>query len=139
MTSLNRRLYLQWLSQFPLLACVPSVFAKAVPTIAAASSLKFALEEVAIQFQQQTSQEVRLVFGSSGNFYTQIMQGAPFELLMAADEDFVFKLSDAGKTKDRGHVYAKARIGIVTPNSSSIQADGQLKDLGRAIKDGHHP
>lgn len=136
MTSLNRRRCLQWLSQFPLLACAPSVFAKAVPTIAAASSLKFALEEVAMQFQKETKQEVRLVFGSSGNFYTQIMQGAPFELLMSADEDFVFKLSDSGKTKDRGQVYAKARIGIVTPNSSSIQADGLLKDLGRAMKDG---
>lgn len=136
MTSLNRRRCLQWLSQFPLLACSPSVFSKAVPTIAAASSLKFALQEVATQFQQQTSQEVRLVFGSSGNFYTQIMQGAPFEMLMAADEDFVFKLSGAGKTKDRGQVYAKARIGIMTPNNSSIQADGQLRDLERALRDG---
>jgi molybdate transport system substrate-binding protein len=136
MTSFSRRRCLHWLSQLLLIASASSVFAQPAPTVAAASSLKFALEEVAAQFEKETGQKIRLVFGSSGNFYTQIMQGAPFDLFLSADENFIFKLSEAGKTKDRGQVYAKARIGIMVPHASPLKADGQLKDLRQALADG---
>ena len=49
-----------------------------VPTVAAASDLKFALEELAARFERATGHKLRLVFGSSGHFKTQILQGAPF-------------------------------------------------------------
>lgn len=136
MTFLHRRLYLKWLAQFPLLVSAPNVFAKTVPTVAAASDLKFAIEALAELFQKDTGYQLRLIFGSSGNFFTQIMQGAPFDLFMSADEDFIFKLNEAGKTKDQGRIYAKGRIGIMTPHTSPLRADGQLKDLSAAIKDG---
>lgn len=110
--------------------------AAAVPTLAAASDLKFAIEEVVAQFEKETGQRVRLVFGSSGNFYSQILQGAPFHLFMSADEDFVFKLADAGKTMDRGKQYAHGRIGIMVPKGSPLKADSELKDLAAALKDG---
>lgn len=108
----------------------------AVPTLAAASDLKFAIEEVAAQFEKETGHKLRLVFGSSGNFYSQILQGAPFHLFMSADEDFVFKLADAGKTMDRGRLYGYGRIGIIVPKGSPLKADGQLKDLAAALSDG---
>ncbi len=108
----------------------------APPTVAAAADLKFAVEEVAKLFEQRTGQKLRLVFGSSGNFYSQILQGAPFHLFMSADEDFVFKLADAGKTLDRGRLYAFGRIGIMVPKGSRLKADGELKDLAAALKDG---
>jgi hypothetical protein len=110
--------------------------AQTVPTVAAASDLKFALEAVAAQFQQQTGQSVRLVFGSSGHFKTQILQGAPFHLFMSADEQFVFDLVDAGKTEDRGRAYAVGRIGILVPPGSPLKPDGELQDLAAALKDG---
>ncbi|MFN3375018.1 MAG: molybdate ABC transporter substrate-binding protein [Burkholderiaceae bacterium] len=108
----------------------------AVPTLAAASDLKFAIEEVAAQFEKSTGQRLRLVFGSSGNFYSQILQGAPFHLFMSADEDFVFKLADAGKTVDRGRLYAYGRIGVMVPKGGPLKADGELKDLAAALADG---
>ena len=108
----------------------------AVPTVAAASTLKFAIEEVAAQFERETGQRLRLVFGSSGNFYSQILQGAPFHLFMSADEDFVLRLADAGKTVDRGRLYARGRIGIMVPHGSRLKADGELKDLASALQDG---
>lgn len=132
----SRRQCLRWLSQLPLIFGGGTIFAQSQPTVAAASDLKFALEEVALNFEKDAGQEVRLVFGSSGYFYTQINQGAPFHMLMSADESFIFKLSDAGKTKDRGQIYAKGRIGIMVPNRSTLKADGELKDLGQSIKDG---
>lgn len=105
-------------------------------TVAAASDLKFAVEEVAALFEQQTGQQLRLVFGSSGNFKTQILQGAPFHLFMSADESFVFELAEAGKTQDQGRIYAIGRIGIIVPHQSPLKADGELIDLASAIKDG---
>ena len=110
--------------------------AQPVPTVAAASDLKFALEEVAASFQRDTGNKVQLVFGSSGNFYSQILQGAPFQMFMSADEHFVYKLADAGRTGDRGRLYALGRIGIMVPTGSPLKADGELKDLAAALKDG---
>ena len=112
------------------------VNAQPAPAVAAAADLKFALEEVAAKFERETGTKVRLVFGSSGNFYSQILQGAPFQMFMSADEDFVFKLVDAGKTADRGRLYALGRIGIIVLNGSALKADGELKDVAAALKDG---
>lgn len=120
-----------------LLAMTPfRTVAQPVPTVAAAADLKFALEEVAMRFERDTGQRVRLVFGSSGTFYSQILQGAPFQLFMSADETFVFKLADAGKTRDRGRLYAFGRIGIIVPHGSPLRADPELKDVAAALKDG---
>jgi molybdate transport system substrate-binding protein len=107
-----------------------------VPVIAAASDLKFALEEIAAKFRRDTQREVKLVFGSSGNFYRQLEQGAPFQMFLSADEGFVFKLADAGRTVDRGEPYALGRIVIIVPRNSAVKADGEFKDLSSALADG---
>jgi molybdate transport system substrate-binding protein len=107
-----------------------------VANLAAASDLKFAIEEVAVRFEKDTGQKIRLVFGSSGNFKTQILQGAPFHLFMSADENFVYELADAGKTEDRGRTYAVGRIVIMVPSDGVLKPDGQLRDLAAALKDG---
>jgi len=130
-----------WLSALLAVAAVgfgPTVQAQpqTVATVAAASDLKFALEELARQFERDTGHRLRLVFGSSGNFYSQILQGAPFHLFMSADEDFVFRLHDAGKARDRGRLYAYGRIGILVPLGSPLRPDGSLQDLAAALKDG---
>ena len=110
--------------------------AQTVATLAAASDLKFAIQEVAARFEKDTGNKIRLVFGSSGNFKTQILQGAPFHLFMSADENFVYQLADAGKTEDRGRAYALGRIAIMVPPGSPLKADGQFRDLAAALKDG---
>jgi len=118
-----------------MLSCATPAWAQ-VPVIAGAADLKFALEEIASQFKQDTKGEVKLVFGSSGNFYRQIGQGAPFQMFLSADEGFVFKLADAGKTVDRGELYALGRIVIIVPHGSALKADGEFKDLSAALSDG---
>lgn len=122
-----------------LAACIAPGRLQAQPnvaTIAAASDLKFALEEVAARFERDSGHRLRLVFGSSGNFYSQILQGAPFHVFLSADEDFVFRLAEAGRTVDRGRLYAHGRIGIMVPKGSPLKADGELKDLAAALRDG---
>lgn len=110
--------------------------AQSPPTIAAAADLKFALEEIAARFTRDTRQEVRLTFGSSGNFVRQIEQGAPFALFMSADEEFVLRLAERGLTLDRGTLYAVGRIVIFAPLGSPLVPDGQMKGLAAALRDG---
>ena len=93
------------------------------PVIAAASDLKFALDEIVVAFQKSTGKSVRVSYGSSGNFFRQIAQDAPFELFLSADEAFVFKLADLGRTLDRGALYAIGRIVLFTPKGSPVRAD----------------
>jgi molybdate transport system substrate-binding protein len=118
-----------------IFSCATAAWADA-PVIAGASDLKFALEAIAVKFRQDTQREVKLVFGSSGNFYRQIEQGAPFQMFLSADEGFVFKLADAGKTQGRGELYALGRIVIIVPRGSVLKADGEFRDLAAALADG---
>jgi molybdate transport system substrate-binding protein len=110
--------------------------AQKAPVIAAAADLQFTLEEVAAQFKADTGREVRLNFGSSGNFVRQLQQGAPFDMFLSADEGFVFQLADAGKTLDRGTLYAEGRIVLFAPSGSTLKVDPKLDDLRAALADG---
>lgn len=107
-----------------------------VPAIAAAADLNFALTEVAAQFTKDTGKSVKLTFGSSGNFTTQIQQGAPFEMFLSADESYVQMLAQAGRTEGQGDLYAIGRLVVFAPAGSPVKADGALKDVRKALADG---
>lgn len=115
----------------PLRAAQPDV-----PVLAAASDLEFAVEEIAAGFRAGTQRDVKLVFGSSGNFYRQIAQGAPFQIFMSADEAFVHKLADTGRTEDRGHLYATGRIVLFARHGSPLKIDPALAGLKSALSGG---
>jgi molybdate transport system substrate-binding protein len=107
-----------------------------IPIVAAASDLQFPLQMIADAFTRQTGSSVKLVFGSSGNFRSQIAQGAPFELFLSADESFVAALAKEGRTQDAGVLYAIGRIVLFAPHGSPLKPDAELKDLAAAIADG---
>ncbi len=107
------------------------------PVVAAASDLRFALEEIATGFRRETGQAVRLVFGSTGNLARQIREGAPFELFLAADEVFVRDLAREGLTRDAGTLYAEGRLALAVPASATaLQPDGTLETLRSALARG---
>ncbi len=110
--------------------------AEPTAAIAAAADLQFALPEIAEAFERASGHRLRLSFGSSGVFSQQIIQGAPFELFFSADESYVDKVFAAGRSADRGKLYATGRIALFIPNGSPIKADSDLADLGRAALDG---
>ena len=113
-----------------------SVRAQRAPTIAAASDLSFALTEIAKRFEEQEGTRVDLVFGSSGTLTRQIVDGAPFEMFLSADEAFVVQLSKAGLTRDEGTLYALGRIVLFAPKGSPmVPADG-LDGLARLLAAG---
>ncbi len=114
--------------------------AQAPATVAAAANVKPAIEELAALFERAGGGPLRLVFGSSGNFVAQILQGAPFHLFVSADEDTVFRVADGGRTlggaADRGRVYALGRLALLAPKGSPLKVDPELRDLGAALRDG---
>ncbi|HXG78186.1 MAG TPA: molybdate ABC transporter substrate-binding protein [Methyloceanibacter sp.] len=117
-------------------AWLGSARADNAPVIAAASDLQFALAEAAQDFTRRTGREVKLSFGSSGNFSRQIEQGAPFQLFLSADEDFALGLAAKGLTEGEGALYAIGRIVIFAPEGSPLAADGELSGLDAALKRG---
>src|SRR5262245_43796568 len=119
-----------------LAAASPPAAQPARPTIAAAASLNFALADIATQFEHAEGASVQLVFGSSGALTRQIREGAPFEMFLAADEEFPNQLTAAGLTRDAGVVYAIGRLVIFAPNGSSLKVDPQLQGLARLEKAG---
>ncbi len=80
-------------------------------TIAAAADVKFAMDEIVTAFKMTApGDEVGVVYGSSGNFNTQIQQGAPYDLYFSADIAFPRELAKNGYAGSDVKPYAVGRI-----------------------------
>ncbi len=91
-------------------------------TIAAASDLKFAFDELAADFHTlHPDIKVKISYGSSGNFYAQLQNRAPFDLYFSADLDYPRRLAAAGHALDTNVFrYAAGRIVVWTPTNSPM-------------------
>ncbi len=89
--------------------------------IAAASDLQFALNDLASQYEKQSGAKIAVTFGSSGNFFAQIENGAPFDLFFSADISYPQKLIEAGLAEpDSRYTYAFGRIVLWVPSDSPL-------------------
>jgi molybdate transport system substrate-binding protein len=101
--------------------------------IAAAADLKFAMEELAGQFEKQTGTKVDVTYGSSGNSFSQMQNGAPFDLFFSADIDYPKKLEAAGLAEPGTlYEYAVGRIVIWTPADAQVDV---VKEGWKALLD----
>jgi molybdate transport system substrate-binding protein len=99
-------------------------------TIAAASDLNFAFKEIVAEYEKTTGNHVKLTLGSSGNFYAQIQNGAPFDLYFSADIAYPRKLEEAGLTVPGSlYQYAVGRIVMWTGNGSRLDFSKGLEIL----------
>jgi len=110
-----------------VLSLVLALCFAAIPTraqelaVAAAADLKFAMSEVAGQYEKQTGNKVNVTYGSSGNFFSQLQNGAPFDLFFSADIDYARKLETAGLAEPGTlYRYAIGRIVIWAPADSKV-------------------
>jgi molybdate transport system substrate-binding protein len=135
MVRLLRRSLLTLLTAW-LLGLHDGPVAQRAPIIAAAANLNFALTEIARQFERDRGARVEVVFGASGTLTRQIRDGAPFEMFLAADEEFPNQLTAAGLTRDAGVVYAIGRLVIFAPAASPLIVDERLEGVSRLLQAG---
>jgi molybdate transport system substrate-binding protein len=89
--------------------------------IAAAADLKFAMGELTESFEKRTATKASVTYGSSGNFFSQLQNGAPFDLFFSADIDYPKKLEASGLAEPGTlHPYAVGRIVIWMPAESKV-------------------
>ena len=103
------------------LACRASPAEQGDVFVAAAADLSFAIKEIVPPFEKQTGYKMKLSLGSSGNFYSQIVNGAPYDVFLSADMAYPQKLEAAGLVESGTLVvYALGNIVLWVPNESGF-------------------
>ncbi len=109
---------------FSLTVCAQEV------TVAAAADLQFAMEDITGRFQKETGKTVKVIYGSSGNFFQQIQNGAPFDMFFSANLDYPKKLDAAGLTEPGTfYPYAVGKIVLWVRNDSKLDISSGLASL----------
>src|SRR5271154_1072145 len=99
-------------------------------TVAAAADLQFAMEDVTARFQKETGKTVKLIYGSSGNFFQQIQNGGPFDMFFSANLDYPKKLEAAGLTEPGSfYQYARGKIVVWVPKESKLDLTSGMQVL----------
>jgi molybdate transport system substrate-binding protein len=88
--------------------------------IAAASDLTAAMQKVGAAFEKQSGVHVNFSFGSSGNFFAQIRNGAPFDVFLSADRSYPETLDGEGKTDQGTIIYARGKLVAWYPSRLSL-------------------
>jgi molybdate transport system substrate-binding protein len=92
--------------------------------VAAAADLRFALDDLANGFAEKfPATKINITYGSSGNFFAQLQNGAPFGLFFSADIEYPRKLAAKGLGADDVFLYAIGRIVVWVPNNSPVPLD----------------
>jgi molybdate transport system substrate-binding protein len=97
--------------------------------IAAASDLQAVFPRLAARFEAETGRHLAVTFGSSGNFFSQIQNGAPFDLFLSADADYPRRLVAAGLAYPDGYGYATGRLVVWARKDAGIDLRAGLRAL----------
>jgi molybdate transport system substrate-binding protein len=94
-------------------------------SIAAAADLRFAFPALAQRFQAAHPETTLTpVYGSSGNYYSQIRNGAPFDVFLSADVEYPKRLvAEGAALADSLFVYGTGRIALWVPAQSALDLD----------------
>jgi molybdate transport system substrate-binding protein len=117
-----------------LLACAAPMVLSAQSqrqlTVAAAADLSDPLKEIAVGFQSATGTKLNVIIGSSGNLYTQIQNGAPFDVFMSADTGYPKKLISEGHADGASlFVYGVGSLVLMARADSPLN----LRDVASAL------
>ena len=121
----------RFLAVFALATLTATVFAQSPNTsskpplrIAAASDLRFVLEDVLTAFRaQHPDVSIEAAYGSSGSFFAQIREGAPFDLFLSADFEYPRRLS-AEALGDKPFLYAVGKLALVVRKDTGMDPKG---------------
>jgi molybdate transport system substrate-binding protein len=102
-------------------------------TVAVAANMKDAFAEIVSAYKTTGKSDIRVVYGSSGNFTAQMMNGAPFNLFISADEHFPIELYKNGKAVDEGVVYAIGKLALIARSQSGLGLVDSKAELSKVI------
>lgn len=120
------------LASLALMLLASSLHASEPMRIAAASDLRYALDDIIEVYRQANPDaNIEVIYGSSGKMTTQIINGAPYDIFFSADITFPKKLKEQGLTTTEPAVYAIGRIVIWsnTINAASLTLEDLASDL----------
>src|SRR5579883_1086807 len=84
----------------------------------------------AARFQRETGKSVKVIYGSSGNLFQQIQNGAPFDVFFSANLEYPKKLEAAGLSEPGSYYpYARGKIVLWVPNGSKLDLGSGLRAL----------
>jgi molybdate transport system substrate-binding protein len=99
--------------------------------VAVASNFSAPMERIAELFRQKSGHTVKLSLGATGKFYAQIRGGAPFDVLLAADDAIPQKLEQEGHAVSRsGFVYALGRLTLWSARRDFVDEKGAVLSRG---------
>lgn len=121
---------LRWLS--PLLAILLSAPAQADEVqVAVAANFTAPMKLIVADFEKDTGHKAVLTFGATGRFYAQITNGAPFEVLLAADDETPAKLEKEGVAVNSSRfTYATGRLVLWSAQPGMVDAQGEVLKKG---------
>jgi molybdate transport system substrate-binding protein len=99
-------------------------------SIAAAADLRPALEQIAASFKNSSGIDLRVSYGSSGNFYQQLKNGAPFDVFLSANTEYPKKLQSTGLVLAGSYYeFARGSIVLLVPAKSGLDLTQGLRAL----------
>lgn len=114
-------LLLALLTLMPAIACAEEV------QIAVAANFAAPLKQLAADFEKDTGHKLVAAFGSTGKFYTQIKSGAPFEVLLAADDETPARLEKEGDgVAGSRFTYAVGRLVLWSRQAGYVDDQGNV-------------
>jgi molybdate transport system substrate-binding protein len=100
--------------------------------VAVAANFSAAAQRIAARFEKDTGHTVKLSFGATGKFYAQIEAGAPFDVLLAADQATPAKLAAEGKAVPATlHTYAIGKLVLWSADPALVDANGDVLRSGQ--------
>jgi molybdate transport system substrate-binding protein len=114
------------------LAILPIAMAHADEVkVAVASNFTGPMQVISVLFERDTGHKVSLAFGSTGKFYAQIVNGAPFEVLLAADDETPARLlREGGAVAGSNFTYAIGKLVLWSADPKRVDATGEVLKRG---------
>ena len=100
-------------------------------SVAVAANFTAPMQKMVRLFEQDTGHKATLAFGSTGRFYAQIKNGAPFDLLLSADDETPAKLAREGLAVDASRfTYAIGKLALWSKQPGLVDAQGLVLKSG---------
>jgi molybdate transport system substrate-binding protein len=99
--------------------------------VAVAANFTAPMQKIAVDFEKATGHQAKLVFGGTGKFYAQIKNGAPFEMLLAADDETPAKLEKEGLAVSGSRfTYSIGQLALWSARPGYVDARGEVLKQG---------